>query len=307
MNLNRAPLQPVSDEDIATYERDGAVCLRNVLHRDWIDELLGPARRIVVDKEDVGLLPTIPGRYMARTVPAFRRLVFDSPLAEVCGRVQRSREVRFFFDEIFAKGPQSAERSIWHTDRMGWPVSGKMVPSLWMPLTPISEANSLEVIAGSQVQDVRYWLFSPNGRKMIRPPDRAPHPDCEPLRADPGVRFLRWAMEPGDVLVVHPWALHYSAGNPTDDWRIAVSVRMFGDDITWDPRPDCVNLAGVSFDEMVTGERPAGPLFPLLWSEDGRRDDDREYPRGFATIWSRQRKAEVNEYEEFAKLLAKEA
>jgi ectoine hydroxylase-related dioxygenase (phytanoyl-CoA dioxygenase family) len=149
MSFNRTPLRPVSDEDIATYERDGAVCLRNVLHRDWIDELQEPARRIVVDKQDVGLLPTIPGRYMARTVPAFRRLVFDSPLAEVCGRVQRSREVRFFFDEIFAKAPQSAERSIWHTDRMGWPVSGKMVPSLWLPLTPISEANSLEVIAGS--------------------------------------------------------------------------------------------------------------------------------------------------------------
>ena len=35
-----------------------------------------------------------------------------------------------------------------------------------LPLTPICEANSLEVIAGSQVQDVRYWLFSPNGRKI---------------------------------------------------------------------------------------------------------------------------------------------
>jgi ectoine hydroxylase-related dioxygenase (phytanoyl-CoA dioxygenase family) len=306
MNLNREPLRPVTDADIATYERDGAVCLRNVLHPDWIGELLPATRRIVVDKADVGLLPAIPGRYMSRTVPEFRRLVFDSPLAEVCGRLQRSREIRFFFDEIFAKAPQSEEKSIWHTDRMGWPVSGKMVPSLWLPLTPISEANSLEVIAGSQSQDVRYWLFSPNGRKMIRPPDRAPHPDCEPLRADPNVRFLRWQMEPGDLLVVHPWALHYSGGNPTDDWRIAVSVRLFGDDIVWDPRPDCVNLAGVSFDEMIAGERPSGPLFPLLWSEDGRREDDHDYPRGFATTWSKARKAEVNEYAEFAALLAKE-
>ncbi len=306
MNLNRKPLRPVTETDIATYERDGAVCLRDVLHTDWIPDLLRAARRIVVDKEDVGLLPAIPGRYMARTVPEFRRLAFESPLAEICGRVQRSREVRFFFDEIFAKGPKSNEKSIWHTDRMGWPVSGKMVPSLWIPLTPISEENSLEVIAGSQHQDVRYWLFSPNGRKMIRPPDRAPHPNCEPLRADPKVRFLRWNMQPGDVLVVHPWALHYSAGNPSDDWRIALSVRTFGDDIVWDPRPDCVNLAGVSFDEMIDGERPMGPLFPLLWSEDGRRDDDRDYPRGFATRWSKTRKAEVNEYAEFAALLEKE-
>ena len=114
-------------------------------------------------------------------------------------------------------------------------------------------------------------------------------------------------MEPGDLLVVHPWALHYSAGNPTDDWRIAVSVRLFGDDIRWAPRPDCVNLAGVSLDEMIDGDRPEGQLFPLLWSEDGRRDDDRDYPRGFATTWSKTRKADVNEYAEFAALLAKES
>ena len=77
-----------------------------------------------------------------------------------------------------------------------------------------------------------------------------------------------------------------------------------GDDIRWDPRPDCVNLAGVSFDEMVQGERPEGPLFPLVWSADGRRDSTEDYPRGFATRWKRERKSDVNEYDVFAKSLA---
>jgi hypothetical protein len=110
-------------------------------------------------------------------------------------------------------------------------------------------------------------------------------------------------MEPGDILVVHPWTLHYSHGNPTDDWRIAISVRVFGDDIRFAPRPDCVNLAGVSFDEMLEGERPEGPLFPLLYSEDGRRDDTTDFPRGFATRWKRERRGDVNEYETFQKSL----
>jgi hypothetical protein len=101
--------------------------------------------------------------------------------------------------------------------------------------------------------------------------------------------------------VVHPWALHYSHGNPTDDWRIAVSVRVFGDDIRFEPRPDCVNLAGVSLDEMIAGEPPSGPLFPLLWSAEGHRDDDSEFPRGFATRWTRARRADVNEYDAFNK------
>jgi hypothetical protein len=302
MALNRSPLRAVTQDDIDTYERDGVVMLRGVCNQDWIDKLLPIAMRLAAGKEDFGLLPSYPGRYMARTIPEFRELAFHSPVAEAACRVMRSKEAHFFFDEIFAKGPQSSEKTIWHTDRMGWPVSGKMVPSLWMPLTRVTKANSLECIAGSHTQDVRYWLFSPNARKMIKPPDRVSHPDCEPLRTDPSVRFLTWDMEPGDLLVVHPWTLHYSHGNPTDGWRIAVSVRVFGDDIVWDPRPDCVNLAGISLDEMIPGERPSGPLCPLVWSEDGRRDDaDALYPRGFATRWSRARKADVNEYDVFTK------
>ncbi|MFZ9904000.1 MAG: phytanoyl-CoA dioxygenase family protein [Steroidobacteraceae bacterium] len=304
MALNRSPQNPITAEDIATYERDGCVVLRGVCNSDWINRLLPVAMRLAADKEDFGLLPSYPGRYMARTIPEFRELAFEGPLAEAACRVMGSREARFFFDEIFAKPPRSAERTIWHTDRMGWPVSGKMVPSLWMPLTRITRENSLECIAGTHVQDVRYWLFSPNARKMIKPDDRVPHVDCEPWRNDPKYRFLRWEMEPGDLLIVHPWTLHYSGGNPEDFWRIAISVRVFGDDIRWDPRPDCVNLAGISFDEMIVGERPDGPLCPLVWSEDGRRDSTENYPRGFATRWARTRKSDINEYDVFAKSLA---
>ncbi|MCA3571726.1 hypothetical protein, partial [Bradyrhizobium sp.] len=123
--------------------------------------------------------------------------------------------------------------------------------------------------------------------------------------ADPAYkdRFRTWDMAVGDMLVVHPWALHYSHGNPTDDWRIALSVRVFGDDVRWSPRPDCLNIAGVSFDEMIEGEKPGGDLFPLLWSANGRRDDDSCYPRGFATSWSQtERRDDVNEYETFKRL-----
>jgi hypothetical protein len=307
MAFNSSPLRPITDAERGDYQRDGVVCLRQVFDPDWLKSLEAPARRLLIDKHDFGLLPTYPGRYTARVIPEFRRFVFESPLAEAAGRALGSRTVRFFFDEIFAKAPQSEDKTIWHNDRMGWPTSpaSKMIPSLWVPLTPIVKANSLEVIVQTQHDDVRYWLFSPNARKMIKPPDRAPHPDGEAMRKDPKYadRFRTWDMAIGDMLVLHPWVLHYSHGNPTDDWRIALSVRVFGDDVRWSPRPDCLNIAGVSFDEMLEGEEPGGDLFPLLWSEDGRRDDDSRYPRGFATSWrSTQRRDEVNEGKLFNKL-----
>lgn len=306
MAFNSRPLREITQQDIADYQRDGVVCLREVLSRDWIDTLEPIARKVIIEKQDVGLLPTIPGRYMARCIAEYRRFIFEAPIAEAAGRVMGSKEIRFFFDEFFAKPPQSDARTLWHCDRMGWPTNGVMVPSIWIPLTPIVKANSLEVLAGSQHEDVPYWLFSPNARKMIKPDDRVPHPDIESRRGEPGLRFLSWDMAPGDILIVHPWVLHYSGGNPTDDWRIAISERVFGDDIRWAPRPDCVNLAGVSFDEMLEGEVPMGSHFPLLWSQDGRSDGDADYPRGFATRWRKQEMGGVNEYAKFGQLKVKE-
>ena len=48
MALNRSPLRAVSQEDIDTYERDGAVVLRNVCSPDWIEMLLPVAKRIAI-------------------------------------------------------------------------------------------------------------------------------------------------------------------------------------------------------------------------------------------------------------------
>lgn len=283
--MNEHPLRPITDADRATYQRDGVVCLREVFDADWVDLLRPVVERLVIKKERMGLLPTAPLRSPCRTSDEVREYTFNSPLAEACGQLMQSSEIRYFFEEFFAKAPQSSEKTIWHADRAGWPVTGTMVPSVWVALTPIVHANSLQVLAGSHRHDVLYWLFSPNAKKMIQPPDRPNHPDGESLRGNPDANYLTWEMQPGDMLVLHPWALHYATGNPTDDWRFAISTRVFGDDIRWDPRPDCLNISGVSFDELIPGEKPSGPCFPLLWSDDGRKDSKETYPRGFGTTW----------------------
>lgn len=119
MPFNHRPLRPVTDAKADLYAREGVVCLRRVFDPEWLESLAGPARELLIARRDFGLLPNNPGRYMARVIPAFRRFAFESPMAEAAGQVLRSREIRFFFDEIFAKGPQSEEKTIWHCDRMG--------------------------------------------------------------------------------------------------------------------------------------------------------------------------------------------
>ena len=307
MAFNTEPLRAITDEDRDAYQRDGVVCLREVFDPEWLESLMPAARRIAIDEEDVGLLPSAPGRYMSRVIPEYRRFVFESPMAQAAAQAIGSSKATFFFEEFFAKPPKSDSKTLWHCDRMGWPVNGVMVPSIWIPLHDVKAENSLEFMAGTHRDDVRYWLFSPNARQMIKPDDRVAHPDEAKLRATPGARFLNWDMKAGDMLVLHPWTLHFSSGNTAEQWRIAISARIFGDDITWNPRPDCLNIAGVSFDEMVPGNPPGGPLFPVLWSEDGQRDGDDHYPKGFATTWDATRRDTVNEDALFEELRKKQA
>ena len=79
MAFNTRPLREITQQDIDDYRRDGVVCLRKVLERDWIDLLEPIARKVIVEKQDVGLLPTIPGRYMARCIEEYRSTPTKAP------------------------------------------------------------------------------------------------------------------------------------------------------------------------------------------------------------------------------------
>ena len=87
--MNRRPLRPISADDVESYRRDGAVCLRKVFDQDWIDVLLPIAQAMVIEKKDLGLLPHRPMNFMSRVIPEFRELAFDSPMGEACGRSLR--------------------------------------------------------------------------------------------------------------------------------------------------------------------------------------------------------------------------
>jgi ectoine hydroxylase-related dioxygenase (phytanoyl-CoA dioxygenase family) len=283
--MNRSPLRPVAAEDVETYARDGAVCLRDVFDQDWVSLLLAAAKAHIQKLEqaaNVGAgerLEWALGRarkehkspalkHLWHDIPSFREYILRSPCAEVTAQVLRSRTLNFFYDELFYKPAGIATPTNWHTDQPGWPVDGFMTPSVWMPLTPVDAESGLEVIAGSHKAYKPYWNMTNNSVKMVKPADRFDYPDCEAMRSDPSVRFLSWTMKPGDLLIVHPCALHASRGKPGSEARVALSTRWFGEDIRWNPRPECVNTRGVSFDEMIAGERPSGPFFPLVWSAD---------------------------------------
>lgn len=305
--MNESPLVDITPMHQETYDRDGVVLIKGAFDTDWIKLLLTGWERIQklrseelydlpnefleIDaqlnaeisanrSEDIGRRKLyteqdkgfVRCKYMRWWVPEFREFVLESPAAELISHVIRSETVRFFVDAIFMKEPNCETKTYWHSDASAWPVRGAHVPTMWMPLLSVSaELSSLEYVAGSHKQDfdTNPWPNTFNAKMLGKPDDRTSFYDWEQRRIDPDVRFLAYDMEPGDVVILHPSMYHGGGANlhPTQP-RIAFSTRWFGEDVVWDPRPECINTPGMPLEKMVPGQPVADDyIFPIVWKK----------------------------------------
>jgi ectoine hydroxylase-related dioxygenase (phytanoyl-CoA dioxygenase family) len=201
--------------------------------------------------------------FVSRWDDDFEDFVLHSPGAEIAGQLLDADEIRFFYDQIFVKEPQTASITQWHHDLPFWPVRGEQIVSIWLALTPVTkETSGVQYAAGSHRWNKFYRAITPDEDPRFTTATEA----CPDFIAnpDPAVRLLSWDMEPGDVLVHHPLTAHGASGNTSSDHRrLAISTRYMGSGVTWDPRP-----ATMSIPDAV-GIEPGAPLtcdpFPVVW------------------------------------------
>lgn len=302
MPTEKSQMVEIRQGDVNAYQRDGVVCLRNIFDVKWIDQLLRswnemeslmlaggsdfdlPEALLEDDhklREEIAYMSD-PANSPDGVEPGFmsckwtyfwnkgvRDFVHNSPAGEVVGRVLGVDSVRFFWDQMFVKKCNTGLPTYWHTDQPAWPTVGDHLPSLWIPLTPVDrELSSLEYLAGSHKRyDSRDWPRTYNATMLDMPEGRKPFTDYERYRDHGDLEFVSYGMQPGDAVLFSPELYHGAGANnhPSQD-RIAISLRWIGPNVTWDPRPECVNVPGMPLDKMVAGERPTDDtLFPVVW------------------------------------------
>jgi ectoine hydroxylase-related dioxygenase (phytanoyl-CoA dioxygenase family) len=303
--MNRKPLTAITAAHRETYRRDGVVLVEGAFDPEWIELLQNGWERVRrLSPEETYLLPEsflaqddalreeiaatrseheasrklyteqaegfVRCKYMRWWAPEFRKFALESPAAEIIGRVIGASEVRFFIDAIFMKEANCDARTYWHADQPAWPVTGEMVPTMWMALYPVSaELSSLEYIPGSHGKPDHSWPNTFNAKKIGRPADRSEFFDWETRRSDPDVRFLAFDMQPGDAVILHPAMWHGGGANlhPSQP-RVALSTRWFGDDVRWDPHPECINIPGMPMAAMERGQPVTqDDIFPVVWHD----------------------------------------
>ncbi|MGJ7531222.1 phytanoyl-CoA dioxygenase family protein [Variovorax sp. GB1P17] len=271
-DLQRRVQERVDDALVAQFQRDGAVCIRQLLTpdelallRDGIEaNLAAPSPRAKVASR-----PDDPGRFFEdfcnwQDIDAFRRFIFEAPLARLAQRLMGSRTVRLYHDHLLVKEPGTRQRTPWHQDQPYYNIEGEQNISMWIPVDPVSRAATLEFVAGSHKGP---WLmprtFMDNHAKWFPEGSLQDLPDIEGARE----RFpiVGWDIEPGDFVCFHMLTLHAAAGVEGPSRRRVFSVRFMGDDIrhaprSWKTSPDFPGLAEV----LPAGAPMDDARFPLL-------------------------------------------
>jgi ectoine hydroxylase-related dioxygenase (phytanoyl-CoA dioxygenase family) len=275
--MNREPLSPVTDQDVADFRRDGVVCLRRMFDPEWIERMNRAVNRIMDahnpmarPREVTKALGGKSGRYHINSFvwlwdEDFRDWAMHSPMARIAARMMDAKEVRLFYDQVFVKEPQTAEMTDWHQDLPFWPLQGEDILSIWVALTPVSHENSaVEYIAGSHKWGKFYAAAIPDKDPRFKS-DLEPCPNFSQEKGNPQYRFLSWELQPGDCVLHHPLTVHGAEGNFSPSRRrVGISTRYFGRDCRWDPRPATMKVTGDPV--LPAGRRPEDDgVFPVAY------------------------------------------
>ena len=287
----QAPPRTISDSEVEAFRRDGVVMLRAMFEPAWIELLaaglsrhLGdPTERARVwDRDSAGR--TMLWDSMAwHSVPEYQRFVYESPAAEIAGRMMAAAQARFFFDAVFVRSPGSQFETPWHQDEPYWSVEGHDTATIWMPLVPVTARSALAFVPGSHLggqvlAQPDFGTLNPDLAHDVARSDftaiaDASMPDIDANREAYGV--VSWDMAPGDCVVFNGRTLHGGSGCLDAEAELSVfTSKWLGDDARIAFRdvgmdPDFSDLMRAN--GLAHGDRPDSTLFPLIWPTAGSR------------------------------------
>lgn len=257
----------------AAYAADGVAHVRAALNEAWVERMRGAVDRAMAVPSNDAMEFVPPGEdgrffgdmFMHRRDADFRALFFKTPCAEIAGRAMGAAEVRLFYDQIFAKAPNTPRETPWHQDGPYWPISGEMACTVYLALDAIDDGNgAVRYARGSHLpgRDFRPAPFRSGADNALRYAGSA----LPAVEAPDEATLVSFKLEPGDAVVFHGRMVHGAPGNPSADRpRRTIALRFTGEDIRWQH--------GIStFGRLRKADLPNGAplsardaLFPVLW------------------------------------------
>ena len=283
--MNTELLRPISNEEIDIYHRDGVVPLRGMFDKSWIELLnkgldlncKSPTERSRIwDKDDAGHF-MFYDTLAWKKIEEYKKFIFNSPAAKICGQLMKSTTVNYFFDAVFVRSPGTKFETPWHQDEPYWSIEGYDSCTLWMPLVSVKQKNCLSFVPGSH--QFKSVFNQKNFGELTGHPDdqvdfsKVANQEFPDINADPehfGV--ISWELVPGDCIVFNGRTMHGGSGNLDNGTGLKVfTTKWLGDDArikfrNYGMDPDFSSL--MIKKGLKSGDRPDTDLYPRVWSKN---------------------------------------
>lgn len=265
----------LTDDQIASYHRDGVLLVRGVLTEDEVEIARAGIAAVLADE---GMLAKTasgvddPGRFVEdfrrwQEIPQIEQLALHSKAPRYAAHLLASWSaqgpVRFYHDHVLVKEGGTRQRTPWHQDQPYYNVDGHGT-SAWIPVDPVPVGGCLELVAGSHEGPWKMPRTFLDGKAKWFPEGTLDElPDID---ADPTIHDIRaWEMRPGDAIFFDFLTIHGAPGFPFQGSRRVLSLRYLAGDAVHAPREW---VTSPPFDELV-GIIPEGapmddPLFPVV-------------------------------------------
>ena len=283
--MNTDLLRTITPNEVETYHRDGVLKLSGMFDKDWIEilnkgldaNIETPTRRSRIWYKDTSGRSMFYDHTAWQGIEEYRKFIFNSPAAQICGQLMDSATVNFFFDSVFVRSTGTQFETPWHQDEPYWSVEGYDACSLWMPLVPVKRKSSLSFVPGSHrlktvFKQYNFGDLNPVRKKNVDQVDFSDIAEQEfpDINADPE-RFgvVSWDMQPGDCIAFNGRTMHGGSGKLDDGFELRVfTTKWVGDDVRikfrdcgMDPdhSPDMIEKG------LKPGDRPDTDLYPQIW------------------------------------------
>jgi len=284
--MNTGLLRTITLDEIETYHRDGVLLLPGMFDKDWIEllnkgldaNIEAPTRRSRIWYKDTSGRSMFYDHTAWQGIEEYRKFIFNSPAAQICGQLMRSTTINFFFDSVFVRSTGTQFETPWHQDEPYWSVEGYDACSIWMPLGPVKQKNALSFVPGSHrlktvFKQYNFGDLNPVRKKNVDQVDFSDIAEQEfpDINADPK-RFgvVNWDMQAGDCIAFNGRTMHGGSGKLDDDCELRVfTTKWVGDDVRIKFR-DCGMDPDHSADMiekgLKPGDRPGTNLYPRIWT-----------------------------------------
>ncbi len=261
----------LTDEQIASYQRDGFVVKRGFLSLTERDELLAGIEAAV---EQLGRYKLAGGELQERWKESdtyydrvfvqrlnlwkindtVKKYMLAPELGRMLCRLEGIDAIRLWHDQTLQKQPW-ANPTAWHADNPKWSYSSRHAISIWIALDPATLQNGcMYYLPGSH--KIGSWDDVAISQEMGLFFEQFPqYRDVMPVAGE---------MEPGDAGFHNGLLAHGAGPNMTPNWRRAMTAGYMPDGCTFNGKQNILSdeqVAALKVGDLLNDEAQN----PLLW------------------------------------------